>query len=172
MIFVARDKRLPPLTNKGEPGRRVEWLGESSPMDDPFLWTGIAIHRFTPDMVATIRRAALKRVVRTVDTVRFLGFQYEDGFSGGAVIGCDPPGLTRQLVWCRMNRWIEVLSHDEVDIVLGCARGHEFRDLDATDEDDPGIILPPREVQPGSHVMLKEISREVMRVNGSTEMVR
>jgi hypothetical protein len=140
-------------------------------MDDPFLWTGIAINRFTPDMVALIRRAALKRVVRTVDTVRFLGYQYEDGFSGGNVIGCDPPGLTRQIVWSRLNRWIEVLSYDEVEKVLGCARGHEFRDLDATDEDDPGILLPPKEVQVGSQVMLKEISREMLRVNGSTEQV-
>jgi len=152
-ILIGPDRTTQAITADGQPGRRIEWLGELSPMDDPFLWTGIAANRFTPEMVAMIRRAALRRTPKTRDTGRSLGPD-------------DASRLSREYLWDRRNRWICVLSYADADRVLGCIDGHEFRDLDATEQDDPGLLLPPQEVQPTSAVMLKEINQEVIRTRG------
>lgn len=166
-VLIGPERQPDARTADGQLGRRVEWLGELSPMDDPFLWTGIAANRFTPDMVMMIRRAALRRAVKFRNGARSLGFQYEDGNTGGRVIRSDPPGMSRRYLWSHANRWTCVLTYADADKVLGCGDGHEFRDLDATDQDDPGLILPPREMQPGNTVILKEIERMTFRTYGT-----
>jgi hypothetical protein len=148
-ILIGPERKPETVTADGYPGRRIEWLGELSPMDDPFIWTGIAAKRFTPEMVTMIRRACLRRNPRTRDTDRALGV--------------NDPGLSREYVWTRRNRWTCILTYADADKVLGCTDGHEFRDLDATEEDEPAILLPPREVQPTATVWLKEIDQFVIK---------
>lgn len=148
-ILIGPERKPQTMTADGQPGRRIEWLGELSPMDDPFLWTGIAANRFTVEMVKMIRRAALRRTVKNRD--------------GERILGVNDPGLSREYVWTRRNRWTCVLTYADADKVMACSDAHEFRDLDATEADQPALLLPPKEVQPTAAVVLKEIDRQVIR---------
>lgn len=122
-------------TSEGEPGRRIEWIGEQSPLDHDFVSIGISTGRFTKDQVDLIRAAALLACKRTVDMVRRMS--------------PEDPGLSREIEWGPgKHRWIQVLSYRDADILLSSASAHEFRDLDAIDIDAAStLIYPPLDVR-------------------------
>jgi hypothetical protein len=148
-ILPAPDPAPVAQTADGKPGRRIEWVGEKSVMDEPFVWTGIATGRFTKEQEALLRRCALKRSARTRDTERRLGPH--------------DPGLSREVVWSRRNGWTQVLIFADAEKVLSCPDGHEFIDRDAAERDEPAVLYPP--------VELRLVSREVLKV-GRDELVR
>jgi hypothetical protein len=130
-------------TPEGRPGRRIEWVGEASPFDDPFIEFGVSTGRYTPQQVALIRRASLRVNKRTEHNIRRMS--QED------------PGLSREVLWGpgRAN-WVQVLSYRDADILLASPNGYEFRDLDAAEADEPQVIHPPMEIRLVGREALKE----------------
>lgn len=143
-ILVAPEPIPTPMTADGTPGRRIEWVGEKSVMDEPYVWTGIATGRFTHEQESLLRRAALRREVRTVDTER--------------VVGRDDPGLSQDYTFSKRNKYICVMTYADADMLLSCTDGHCFHDLDAVEIDEPAVLYPPIE--------LRLVSEEVLRTGG------
>jgi hypothetical protein len=149
-ILVMPEPKPTPETPDGYPARRIEWVGEQSVMDEPFVWTGIATGRFTKDQEALLRRMALRREVRTQDTIRLLGV--------------NDLGLSRDYVWSRQNRYICLMTFADADKVLSSPDGHCFRDLDAMEPDQPQVLYPPVELRLVSESVLKTGIDQLQRV--------
>jgi hypothetical protein len=149
-ILVSPEPKPAYHTPDGQPGRRIEWVGEQSVMDEPFVWTGIATGRFTKEQESLLRRMALKREARTQDTERTLGV--------------NDPGLSRDYTWSRRNRYICVLTYADADKVMSCTDAHCFRDLDAAEQDEPVVLYPPTELRVVSESILKTGVDQLQRV--------
>lgn len=137
-----------PQTDDGKPGRRIEWVGEKSIMDEPFVWVGLATGKFTREQEALLRRTALNRCAR-IDTAERVMDEHD-------------PGLSRRYAWTPRNRWTVVMTYADADRLLSCASGHEFRDLDAAEEGEPATLsYPPLEIRLVERSVLSETGIEL-----------
>jgi hypothetical protein len=125
------------------PSRRIEWLGEKSPFEEPFVEFGVTTNQFTKEQVQVLRNAAMKTEPRWVGKERHLG------------INDQRIKLTRDYLWHRGNKWICRMVFADADAVLSSAHGHEFLDLDAHDQDAPKILYPPVAVRVVGEEVLK-----------------
>lgn len=138
----------PAETADGRRGRRIEWIGEGSPFDDPFVEFGVATGRYTAEQVDLLRRVALRACKRTETNTRILDQR--------------DPGLSTRVEWGPgPGNWVRVLTNQDADKVLSSASAHEFRDLDAHERDEPRVVHPPLEV--------RLVEQEVLRQGDSVE---
>ena len=128
--------------------RRIEWIGEQSVFDAyPDLPHKLAMDAgkaandptrfFTPQQETAIRRAAQKAVVR-VHRVRLMEHDHQHALATNK--------LNRTYEFRRENNYICDVDYADVDRILGSPSGHEFRDLDATEPDQPKILTPPASI--------------------------
>lgn len=157
-------------TNDGKRGRRIEWVGEKSVMDEPFVWTGIATGRFTREQEALLRRTALNRCARTDTAERVIGnfiLLLDDrgrpvpGPDGRPVEVRSPEGMSGEYRFHPANRWTCVVAFADADVLLSCPSGHEFRDLDAAEADEPATVAyPPVDIRLVERTVLSETGQE------------
>lgn len=118
--------------------RRIEWVGEQSPYDNPVIAWNLLMGRYTPTQQRAIRLAAAQARTRECRE-RLMEHNHQHA---QAVMR----GLSRTYHWHKGNEFICDVDYADVDRILGSDAGHEFRDLDAMEGDQPTILLPPESV--------------------------
>ena len=138
--------------------RRIGWLGEASPFDDPLIEYRRDTGQYTREQLAVLREAARRRVQRLPGcrTSRAL----EPGTAPGQI-----PGLTQRYEWGpRTTEYVRYLTFSDADKVLACSDGHEFIDLDSTEMDEPVVIQPPVAIRVIESSMMDRFGRLVEAV--------
>jgi hypothetical protein len=121
--------------------RRVEWVGEASPLDNPVVAYNLMMGLYTPTQAKAVRLAAARARTR-VRAARLLEHDHQHAM---AVFR----GLSRTYIWERENGYVQDVDWADVDRILGSSVGHEFVDLDALGEGEPRpgpLVLAPRGV--------------------------
>ncbi len=136
-------------TVEGNPGVRIEWIGERSPFDEDWVWLGKHTGKFTRRQLDLLDRMALRCNHRISTSAREL----VAGNGLGQVAFQDAPQLPGDdrgrhgYTWGpRKAGWGRVMSYRDADLLLSCAGGHEFVNLDARDVDEPKVIVPPLQI--------------------------
>lgn len=119
--------------------RRIEWIGEQSPLDNPVIAWNLIQKRYTPTQERAIRIAAARARTRTY---RERLLEHDHQYSQAVM-----RGLSRTYHWHKGNEFVCDVDYADVDRILGSDAGHEFRDLDAMEGDEPLILQPPVEVR-------------------------
>lgn len=118
--------------------RRVEWVGEQSPYDNPVIAWNLLQGRYTEQQKQAIRLAAARARTR-VCRERLL--EHEHRYAQAVF-----KGLRRTYHWTKANNFVQDVDYADVDKILGSDVGHEFVDLDAREHDQPKVLTPPVEV--------------------------
>lgn len=118
--------------------RRIEWIGEQSPFDNPVIAWNMIQGNYTKLQMEAIRKAAARARVRVR---RSRTAEHNHQYS---VAACK--GLHRTYHWTKENNYTCDVDYADVDIILGSDFGHEFVDLDAKEHDEPTILKPPMEI--------------------------
>ncbi len=138
--------------------RRVGWLGEASPFDDPLIEYRRDTGQYTREQLAVLREAARRRVQRIPGgrTARAL----EPGNAPGQI-----PGLSQRYEWGpRATQYVQYLTFSDADKILSSSDGHEFVDLDSTEMDEPVVIQPPVAIRVIEGTMMDRFGRLVEAV--------
>lgn len=137
------------MTEKGY--RRIEWIGEQSPLDEPFVQFNLAMGHYTPEQEAILRRAAVLAHLR------------RDHISE-RVLTKDRDGLSEDVRWGpHPGMFVRTVSNADADKILSCNDGHEFRDLDAMEPDEPTVLHPPLAIKLVSETVIDWRGREMER---------
>lgn len=129
--------------------RRIEWIGEQSPLDDERIMAKLLMGKYTPLQVESIRRAAAWAKTRA-GGVRTRLFEHNHQHAMAVV-----KGLSRTYHFTKLNGYVCDVDYKDVDILLGDPyAGHGFVDLD-----DPNRL--PAIVQPTPKVF-EFISQEIL----------
>jgi hypothetical protein len=129
--------------------RRIEWIGEQSPLDDPVIVWKLMTGQFTATQAKAIRLAAAKANTRVR---RERVFEHEHQYAMAAL-----KGLHRTYHWTKDNDFICDVDYADVDRILGdpwC--GHEFRDLDDPAQANLPPLLTGLDLPPGGLVKSSE----------------
>lgn len=138
--------------------RKIEWIGERSPLDEPVVAWRLMTKQFTALQEAVIRRAAAMARTR-VKRERLFEHDHQHA---QAVL----KGLHRTYLFTKANNYIQDVDYHDVDILLGSESGHEFRDLDAPDPPTPTVT--PNEVR----LIEREMARDhVMTGSPATRII-
>jgi hypothetical protein len=126
--------------------RRIEWVGEQSPLDEPFVQFNLAAGNYTREQEAILRRAAVLAHLRREHITE-------------RVLTTDDPGLSEDVRFGPYpGTFVRTVSNADADKILSCSDGHEFRDLDAMEPDEPTIVHPP--------LMVKLVSASILDWRG------
>lgn len=118
--------------------RRIEWIGEKSPYDDPTVVWGLLTGYYTEEQKRLIRLAAARARTRVHRNRLF----EHDHQHAQAVL----KGLQRTYLWCKENNFVCDVDYHDVDIIFGSDCAHEFVDLDAREHDEPKVMSLPVEI--------------------------
>jgi hypothetical protein len=120
--------------------RRIEWIGEQSPLDNDRIAANLLLGKYTPLQEMAIRLAAAKAITRVGDA-RSRILEHNHRYSMGVV-----KGLNRTYLFNKLNSYICDVDYHDVDIMFSAPYAHEFVDLDALEPDQPKVIKPSEEV--------------------------
>ena len=113
--------------------RRIEWVGEPSPFDNPNVALKLACGHYTPIQAETIRAYHRKRIQRTPGHNR--------------VMTKDRDGMTQDWVWGpKAGTYVRLLPNRDADKLLSGPSGAEFRDLDAPAAPS-SVAVPNRDIR-------------------------
>ena len=115
--------------------RRVEWVGEKSPLDDPVIAFNLLMGKYTPTQEKAIRRAAQRTRSRSWGE-RLLEHEHQHA---QAVV----KGMRRSYIFNRANKFICEMDFKDVDILFSSPIAREFVDLTDRDDDEPIVISTP-----------------------------
>lgn len=116
--------------------RRIEWVGEQSPLDNPVIAFNLLTGRYSPQRAKAIRWAAAKANTRVM---RIRVFEHDHHLSMAP-----QAHLGRSYVWSEANGYVQEVDYRDVDGILAGPNGHEFRDVTDRDPDEPdALVLPP-----------------------------
>lgn len=115
--------------------RRVEWIGQKSPLEDPRVQLNLLMGNYTPLQETAIRLAAARAVTR-VGNVRSRLIEHDHRY-GMATF----KGLSRSYHFTPLNSFICELTYRDADILLSSECGKEFRDLDDPNSRDQVKVL-------------------------------
>jgi hypothetical protein len=122
----------------------LEWIGDQSPMQDPFIEYKMARGGFTPEQVAVIRAMTRDAVIRVNNTVS-LSMVRHNGPGG-------QPGLSQDYTFGPRLRarpgdpgsYVQHVTSRDLEILVTSPNGHQFTHIGAPDEDL--LIQPPAEI--------------------------
>jgi hypothetical protein len=128
--------------------RRIEWVGEASPFDNPVVVWGLATGRYTPLQAETIRAFHRRRIRR--------------GIAHDREMTKDRDGMSRDWLWGpSAGTYVRLLPNRDADRLLSCPSGPEFRDLDT--DGGPPIDLPPTDLRQVKEAEYEAIVRDAFR---------
>jgi hypothetical protein len=137
-------------TPRPTPGhRRIEWVGEPSPFDNPNVALKLACGHYTRVQAETIRAYHRKRIRRTPGHNREMTK--------------DRDGMTQDWVWGpKAGTYVRLLPNRDADRLLSGPSGSEFRDLDAGGVPSP-VILPNTDIR-----LMREAEFDSYAINRGT----
>jgi hypothetical protein len=156
MAPLPRHERLPDLLAASEDPhprktRRIKFVGDFVPADNDLIMAKVMLSEalmvqgkpgapYTETMVKAVRWAnatALKPISGCLIRV----FEHDDQLSMAP-----QAHLSRTYQWRGENDFTCDVDYRDVDVILGGADGHQFRDITDQDPDEPTVILPSPEV--------------------------
>jgi hypothetical protein len=166
---LPRHERIPDLLGakdvhapKGR--RRVEWVGQASPLDNPMIVARMLAGLYTPLQEQAIRRAAAH--ARTRGQITKNGFYephrirlLEHDHTGAQVVF---QGLHETYIFSPKNMYIQDVTFHDYDVIFASNVADEFRDLE-----DPNRKPDPRAMLPTEEEVFKEIRRDRYEVRVS-----
>jgi hypothetical protein len=116
--------------------RRVEWIGEKSPLDEPVIAFNLLLGRYTPMQEKAIRRAAQKVRSRSFG-MRLLEHEHQHA---QAVV----TGFKRSYLFEAKAKYICEMDYPDATRLFDSPVAHEFVDLTDRDPDEPTAwVMPP-----------------------------
>lgn len=115
--------------------RRIEWIGDKSPLDDPVVAFNLLMGKYTPTQEKAIRRAAAK-VHSRVWGDRLLEHEHQHA---QAVV----KGMRRSYIFTKKHKFICEMDYKDVDILFSSPIAREFVDLTDRDDDEPIVLSTP-----------------------------
>lgn len=131
----------------------LEWVGQPAIFEDPFVVNRLQTGGYTKDQARKIRSAARRRT-RRIDGQSVRRLPPES--TGPLTV------LTRTLEWGPRQYVIEV-TKAELDAVLACSSGNEFRDVTHGKPTGPALLLPRHDIR---LVREEEVGDEYRRSSG------
>jgi hypothetical protein len=117
--------------------RRVEWVGQVSPLDNPIIVLRLLNGYYTPLQEQAIRKAAAH--ARTRGDSHRIRLLEHDHPGAQAVF----KGLKQTYIFSAKNGYVQDVSYEDCDVIFSSEVADEFRDLDNPNEaPDPRLALP------------------------------
>jgi hypothetical protein len=137
----------------------VEYVGDESPFDDPYVTLRIQMGKYTPDQVEVLREMARRAIKPWAHLRRTItkggGFGEIPGFSRSYVFGHGqrhkPPAEPGE-----PGSFYQLMTNRDADLLKSSEAGYQFR---IHPHDPPRIITPPTDI--------RIVQRDDMRNYGS-----